>query len=383
MSHPLCVFAPYVGALSETFIRRHMEDLVPGGTVVVAHDMDGPYGGHWTIDCPVLALNRVRPPRLRRRVVHAAARRLGWRPQDPVVSEVERFLKGNRVQVVLGEYLDLSLRWLEVLRGMGVRFFAHAHGYDVSMSLRDQHWRTQYRRYDEADGVITVSEVMRQRLLGLGLDSAKLHTVPYGVDVPDDPLSRPTRDTVRCVAVGRMVGKKAPILALDAFRRAAEAGPALRLDYIGSGELFPAAQQYVRAFNLADRVTLHGAQPSDVVQQYMRDADIFIQHSITDPETADEEGLPVAILEAMARSLPVVSTRHSGIPEAVVDGVTGYLVEEGDSAGMAERLVEMACIPGLRHRMGEAGWLRVRERFSWEREREGLLRVLGLQARGS
>ncbi len=80
----------------------------------------------------------------------------------------------------------------------------------------------------------------------------------------------------------------------------------------------------------------------------------------------------------MACGLPVVSTRHAGIPEAVTDGGNGFLVDEGDSAAMGARLVELASDPGLRLRMGEAGWQQARRRFSWERERSELLRILGL-----
>jgi glycosyltransferase involved in cell wall biosynthesis len=100
------------------------------------------------------------------------------------------------------------------------------------------------------------------------------------------------------------------------------------------------------------------------VQQYLGETDIFIQHSRVDPATGDEERLPVAILEAMAHSLPVVSTHHAGIPGAVVDGVTGYLVPEGDSVGMAERIVELARNSKRRVQMGEAGWMRAKESFS-------------------
>jgi glycosyltransferase involved in cell wall biosynthesis len=115
------------------------------------------------------------------------------------------------------------------------------------------------------------------------------------------------------------------------------------------------------------------------VQRLLSEADIFLQHSMTDPQTGDEEGLPVAILEAMAHGLPVVSTRHAGIPEAILDGVTGYLVNEGESALMAECLVTLARDVDLRQRMGEQGWLRAKELFSWKAERAGLLKIMKLQ----
>jgi glycosyltransferase involved in cell wall biosynthesis len=112
----------------------------------------------------------------------------------------------------------------------------------------------------------------------------------------------------------------------------------------------------------------------------MASADLFIQHSMTDPHTGDQEGLPLAILEAMAEALPVVSTFHAGIPEAVQDGVTGFLVEPGDSTGMADRILCLADDSERRRAFGLAGHTRARNLFSWSRERTQLLHVLGLQA---
>lgn len=380
MIYPLGIFAPFIGGRSETFIKRHMEALLPSATAVVAGSSEKPYGGHWTVDGPLMILDHAQPIRLRHQIRRAMAQKLGGASGDDLAKKnVERFLQKHDIQVVMGEFLSWSLPWLDVVQSLGIRVWGHAHGYDISANLREPKWRTGYLRYNQADGVITMSEVSRKRLVDLGLSAEKVHVIPYGVDVPAQPLIRPAQSIIRCLAVGRMVSKKAPILTLDAFRRAAEIVPTLRLDYVGGGELFPAAQQFVQAFNLNDRVTLHGARPSDVVMELMRAADMFMQHSITDPETGDEEGLPVGILEAMAQSLPVVSTHHAGIPEAVQDGETGYLVKEGDSEAMAERLVMLARDHKLRLSMGAAGWMRASEHYTWEKERVTLLRLLGLE----
>ncbi len=175
-----------------------------------------------------------------------------------------------------------------------------------------------------------------------------------------------------------MVGKKAPIITLDAFHRASEHCPNLYLDYVGNGPLLSAARQFIIAFDLTEKVTLHGGQPSAVVHQLMQEADIFLQHSMTDPDTGDEEGLPVAILEAMSHALPVVSTKHAGIPEAVLDKGTGFLVNEGDNAKMAEKILELAENSNLRHALGQAGWKRASEKFSWEIEKQSLRGLLGI-----
>jgi len=378
VSCPLVIFAPRIGTLSETFIQRHMEDLLPGGTIVVTEAASGTNAGQWTVACPTAVLNQIARLPLRLRVLRFSLKKLGWKLASPEIIAVRKFLGVHNVTVALGEYLDLSLPWFEVCQQLDIRFFAHAHGYDVTRNLRNPQWCKEYLRYNDAEGVITMSQASRQSLLKLGLEPSKVHVVPYGVKVPNDSHKRHKSDVVRCLAVGRMVAKKSPITTLEVFRRAAKVCPSLRLDYVGAGELFAAAREFVHVTNLGGRVTLHGAQPSDVVQTLMDQADIFLQHSMTDPETGDAEGLPVAILEAMAKGLPVVSTRHAGIPEAVEESATGYLVAEGDATEMAERIVQLAEDCDLRRRMGEDGWRRAKKYFSWERERAELLNILGL-----
>jgi colanic acid/amylovoran biosynthesis glycosyltransferase len=376
MKGNLAIMAPHVGAASETFIRRHIEDLLPGRTVVVARYEADRSAGYWSIQSPSLVLNRLPATfgsRLRR-----VSRKFGLPVAPYELAAARRFVRSHGVTAVMAEWLDLGLPWFEFARQLGLKFFVHAHGYDVSRRhLADPKWSREYLRYNHADGIISMSALGRERLIALGLQPNKVHAIPYGVDVPSTMPSRVPGKAVRCIAVGRMVAKKAPILLLDAFRRAAERCPQLRLDYVGGGALYPAASQFVRAFGLENRVCLHGSQPSDRVKELLLGADVFLQHSVTDPETGDEEGLPVAILEAMAAGLPVVSTRHAGIPEAVVDGESGFLVAEGDLVGMAERIVRLAHDNALRVGLGHAGWRRAQEKFSWERERRGLLDILG------
>ena len=380
MKYSLAVYNYQLGSFSETFVKRHMDALMPGHTVLITDIGKDRYGGHWTVDAPSLNLEAMDSERLRYQVLRAARRKLkAGDMQPPETAAVKKFLKKFNVQVLLGEYLDKSFRWIPVAKELGIRFFGHAHGYDVSRTLRDSKWQQRYLLYNETDGVITMSESSRERLIRLGIKPDKIYVVPYGVDVPDCFRARSKNQVVRCLAVCRMTGKKAPILLLDAFRRAFKRYPNLHLDWVGEGELMPSAMQFVQAFHLAKHVTFHGGQLNEYAQKLMADADMFLQHSVTDPINGDEEGLPVAILEAMANGLPVLATRHAGIPEAVLDGVTGFLVEEGDSAAMADRLQELVCDYALRQEMGENGWRRIQSDYTWSLERERLLSILGLK----
>ncbi|MCB0832685.1 MAG: glycosyltransferase family 4 protein [Bacteroidetes bacterium] len=382
MVYPLAIIAPHIGARSETFIQRHMDSLAPERTVVIAQSADPPHAGHWDVDAPQLILNKMR----RHRPLSFLAQQLTTYTGVTVdilnnrEKHVVRFLAEHGVTAILGEYLNFSHPYIKIARQCGIRFYAHAHGYDVSRMLKDQQWREKYRDYNDADGVITMNSVSRQRLIELGIQQEKIHIIPYGIDIQSSHPARAvtSNECVRCLAVGRMVAKKAPLLLLESFRQAVSTDSRLHMDYIGEGPLLEAVIAYVQKFALQNCVTLHKGQSNAVVKQFMEKADIFLQHSITDPETGDEEGLPVAILEAMASGLPVVSTLHAGIPEAVIEGKTGYLVEEGHTEAMAENILQLAQNPELREQFGDAGWQRAKQYFSWEVERTKLIKILNL-----
>lgn len=380
MSYPLCIYSPFLGARSESFISRHIQDLLPSKTAVISNYIYGPEeSGVGTFGGPTYCLGIPHVQKWYNRLKWNVEACLGFQPIDEQTASVKEFLKTNQVKVMMGQYLDQSLRWLELAHSMGIKVFGHAHGYDVSQQLCSDFWKSEYLKYNQFDGIITVSEYSRQRLAKLGIQAHKIHVVYSGIIVPKTQIDRPRPvGMIKCLAVGRMVAKKAPILLLEAFRRAAIQNSLIHLDYIGSGELLPAIRQFIQSFNLEHRVTLHGEKPNDTVLEFMKKADIFVQHSITDPDTGDEEGLPVAILEAMGHALPVISTRHAGIPEAVIEGVTGLLVDEGDCAGMTDCILNLSEDLELRTKLGTAGWERASEKFSWDKERNELLNILGL-----
>jgi len=147
---------------------------------------------------------------------------------------------------------------------------------------------------------------------------------------------------------------------------------------VGDGPLFPEVAEHVRECGVAEDVRLLGTLEHHRVLDLMRSADVFVQHSLSDPVSGDEEGLPVALLEAMAAGLPVISTRHAGIPEAVLDGVTGNLVDEGDIDAMSDAMQRLATGTAQRALMGAAGWERAAQLFSWPTEKAALLDLFEL-----
>jgi colanic acid/amylovoran biosynthesis glycosyltransferase len=372
MSRPLCVLLPEIGVVSETFIRWDVHRLLPGGTAVVA---DPPPAGEsvhhpaWdTGACPTLAFEP--------------------RPDDPPpspdrVGAVVEFLAAHQVEAVLVEYLDFADRWLDVLLGRKLRVWLRGHGVDLSARLKEQRWRDAYRRYRHADGVIVPSHAGARALAEAGLPADKIHVVRYSVEVPPARGPQEVRGGIRCVAVGRLVAKKAPLLVLDSFHRAVRRNDQLILDLVGDGPLMNQVRAYVDEHHLGERIRLHGRLPHNDTLALIRGADLLLHHAVASPEDGDTEGQPLVVLEAMAAGVPVIATDHAGIPEVVTDRVNGRLVAEYDVAGMTAALLDLASNPADRHRLGSAARATIEQHHTDAVARTTLLRLLRLSDTGA
>ncbi len=126
MSYCLAVFTPIMGVISETFISRHIYDLLPDGTVVVADAVAARSDSQAVrpIDMPTYLLHRNKLAQ----ITGNMANYVKWLNSFPPLPEVKRFLVNHQVQVILGEYLDCSFPWFGVAQDLNIPFFAHAHG---------------------------------------------------------------------------------------------------------------------------------------------------------------------------------------------------------------------------------------------------------------
>ncbi|HOJ43087.1 MAG TPA: glycosyltransferase, partial [Syntrophorhabdaceae bacterium] len=165
----------------------------------------------------------------------------------------------------------------------------------------------------------------------------------------------PERDPCSFIAVTRLVAKKGIMHLLNAFKKVHELNPSVNLHIIGDGPMRDEVESFIRKHNLNKAVNLHSSKPNEFVLEKLRQSSVYVQHSITDAETGNREGLPNSILEAQAVGLPVVATNHEGIPEAVEHGVTGFLVDEGDVDKMAEYMFMLSKDGELRRKMGLKG----------------------------
>lgn len=193
--------------------------------------------------------------------------------------------------------------------------------------------------------VIGVSQSICQRLQELGCPTEKLHYLPAPAAFDKIIYTDHSNKPPIFLSVGRFAEMKSPHLTILAFNEVLKKIPEAKLVMIGKdggGELFEACIILAKALRIERHIDFKGVLEHDEVLKEMQNARIFVQHSLTTPLTGDKEGTPVALMEAMASGLPIISTRHSGIAELITHRKNGLLVEEYDYMGMADCMVELA-----------------------------------------
>jgi colanic acid/amylovoran biosynthesis glycosyltransferase len=160
------------------------------------------------------------------------------------------------------------------------------------------------------------------------------------------------------LTIGRLVEKKGVADGLRAIAWARRRGVELRYTVIGDGPLRGRLEALAGELGIDDAVRFVGWQVQDAIVEALYGHDVLLAPSVT-AQDGDQEGIPVTLMEAMATGMPVVSTRHSGIPELVEHGCSGLLADEGDYAALADALIRLSDSPELARSMARAARLRV------------------------
>jgi colanic acid/amylovoran biosynthesis glycosyltransferase len=279
----------------------------------------------------------------------------------PTAASFARAIRERRTDHVHAHWAThsgLAAYLIHLLTDIPYSITAHAHDIHVDRTMLEE-------KLTHAAAVATISDFNRRQLADLYGDevASKVHVIRCGVDaaVFASPDRTPT-EALRVVMVASLERRKGHAVLLDACRALLDEELAVSVTLIGGGGEHDALSRRISELGLSDSVTLAGPQPRQVVADTLRDADVFVLPSIT-LESGKMEGIPVALMEAMATGLPVISTPMSGIPELVTDGVHGLLVDEGDVPALTAALRVLHGDAGLRSRMGVAGRLRVREDY--------------------
>ena len=235
---------------------------------------------------------------------------------------------------------SLRYRKLGLLGGKLVTAFR---GSDFSRYLAQRGAQVYRKVFREGELFLPVCEAFAARLRSLGCPSHKVVVHHTGINLtrfPFRPRARPP-GALRLITVGRLVEKKGISYVLQAISKLRNAGLEVGYEIVGDGPLKPRLQLEAEQLGLQSRVRFSGWQTQAQVQAALDAADVLLAPCVTAAD-GDQEGIPNVLREGMAAGLPVIGSLHSGIPELIEDGVTGYLVPEHDAAAIADRIRTLA-----------------------------------------
>lgn len=255
---------------------------------------------------------------------------------------------------------SLRMRRLGVLGG---KLVVALRGSDITRYIAHRGERVYAKLFRKGHLFLPVCEAFARQLVRLGCPASRIVVHPTGINLKRFPFRPPQPSgagPVRLVTVARLVEKKGIEYALRAVHQLDEEGLELSYEVVGDGPLKQKLEAQVEKLGLTSRVRLVGAQSHAQVQQALDRAHVLLAPSVT-ARDGDQEGIPNVLREAMAVGVPVIGTYHSGIPELIQDGVSGYLVPERDAGAIARVVRHLASHPDQWLPIAKAARSRVEE----------------------
>jgi colanic acid/amylovoran biosynthesis glycosyltransferase len=266
------------------------------------------------------------------------------------------------------------LRDVDALRGPLVTMF---HGYDVGPYVREHGPYVYKHLFARGDLFICPSEFVRQRLIAAGCPAEKVRKFKLGTDLKRFSFKERTVDSsgaIRLVTVARLTEKKGLEYSIRAVAKLSQRFAKLEYNIIGEGDLRPQLTRLIEALGVGSTVHLLGSKPQREMDALLDQSHVFVLASV-ESRNGDMEGLPAVLLEAQAMGLPVVCTRHSGLPEGILEGKSGFLVRERDVDALAERLADVISRPEAWPEMGRQGRAFVEKEYDLNQRNDAVVEL--------
>ncbi len=214
------------------------------------------------------------------------------------------------------------------------------HGHDITKHIVDRGPDIYKTLFNKGDLFMSVSRLFKERLIELGCNEAKVIIHRTGVDTGRfcySSRSRKNGQTLRVVTIARLVEMKGIEYGIHAIAKLLKKYEDLEYKIAGDGPLKDDLQDLIESLNADEKITLLGWQNQEEIIELYHNADVLLAPSVVS-RAGNQEGIPVALMEALSQGIPVISTCHSGIPELIRDGESGFLVPERDVDALAEKL---------------------------------------------
>lgn len=276
-------------------------------------------------------------------------------------SIINDFINKHKIQVLHFHFGTDAGIYSPFLSQIKIPSVVSFYGYDCSSfpNTLFGYGATYLRRrvFPHVTKVLAMSPDMKKDLINVGCPESKIIVHYHGAKVERFYTTRryEHKDEIQFLIVSGLYEQKGHLFLLEAFKEAYVHNQKIKLTIVGDGPLKESITEYIRKFNMhyvsyVGKVT-YGSEEH---LAYLKKADVFIHPSVTD-SNGDKEGIPGAIVEAMASGLPVISTFHAGIPYVIENDKSGALVKELDVQALKSQILRLAASVDDRERMGREG----------------------------
>ncbi|QGU35919.1 glycosyltransferase [Enterobacter hormaechei] len=282
-------------------------------------------------------------------------------------------LKSQPLDLIHAHFAIDGLYALKLAQKKDIPLVTTLHGFDVTVSNKDllasrspawiNYLLHQHKVKSQGDKFICVSDFIARQALQHGFPESKIIQHYIGIDVNKYQPRAKEDDQGIILHVARLVEKKGTAVLINAVKQVKLLNPDVKLVIIGEGPLLDGLKAQVTSLGLDQTVTFTGALPHVDVMAWMRKASMLVLPSIT-AKTGDAEGLGMVLLEAAVTGVPVIGTQHGGIPEAIIDEQTGFLVKERDDKQLADRISYLSNNENIRFIMGTNAREFVNQKFN-------------------
>lgn len=266
-------------------------------------------------------------------------------------------LRDERAAVIHAHFGQEGYFCLEARRSARVPMVTTFYGMDASALPRKRLWRRRFQRlFREGELFLVEGPRMGESLVSIGCAYEKVQVHRLGVDLGKISMAAPgNRQDAVVLMYANFREKKGHVYGLRACRRILGSHPGLKVRIIGDGELRAEVEREISRLGLEDRVALLGVLDHETCLEELGRASVLLYPSVTAADGDTEGGAPVALIEAMASGLAIVSSLHADIPTVAPDGRCALLFPERDVDGLAEGLDALLRSARSREEMGAAG----------------------------
>jgi colanic acid/amylovoran biosynthesis glycosyltransferase len=300
------------------------------------------------------------------------------RPITIYRSEARRILRALReirAQVLHIYFGHIGVHLLPLLEICPLPVVVSFHGADAGVDLdKPAHLALTQRLFERATLLLVRSESLAQRLIELGAARAKIRVHRTGIPRAGIPFAQrtpPADGAWRLVQACRLIPKKGLSTALRGFAVFRRDWPRATFTVAGEGPQLAELQTLAASLSVTEGVRFAGFLPQEKLRALYAESHVFL-HPSEMARDGDQEGVPNAMLEAMASGMPVAATMHGGIPEAVEHGVSGWLTPERDHAALAASLLALAQDSARYAAMSTAAAARVASAFDLDQQAQAL-----------